>query len=92
MWCYQGKTVNKVRKLDAQEVYQDFSGPRAAQAVNDDMIDASLLTPMFIKFPVEDIKEPIEEWAERLKAGRFIVHLWTETVEEAGKCIDILRR
>lgn len=87
----RAKTVSKVRNLDVQEIYQDFSGPRTAQSIDEKMIEASLSTPMFIEFPVEDIKEPLEEWAERLKAGRFIVHLWAETVEEARKCIEILR-
>jgi hypothetical protein len=88
----RAKTVSMVKNLDVQEIYQDFSGPRTAQCIDDDMIEASLSTPMFIEFPLEDIQEPLEEWAERLKAGRFIVHLWTETVEEARRCIDILSK
>lgn len=84
--------VSRVKSLDVQEIYQDNRGPRIAESISDDLIAASLRTPLFIEFPVSHITQPLEEWAARLVPGRFVVHLWCSSIDEAKRCVHVLRK
>jgi len=88
----KAKVVSEVKGLTVQEILQDPNGPRIANEITDQLIEASLKTPLFIEFPVSDARDNFDALAERLALGRFIVHLFTESAEEAKIYVSKLRK
>jgi hypothetical protein len=88
----KAKVVSEVKGLTVQELYQDPNGPRIANEITDELIEASLKIPVYIEFPVSDAKDNLDALAERLALGRFIVHLFTESAEEAKFYVSKLRK
>jgi len=80
----KAKAVNEIKNLTVQEICQDPKGPKIADSISEELIETSLKTPIFLEFPAADIYvDRLDEIAENLSRGRFIVHLWTENIDEA---------
>lgn len=88
----KAKVVSEINGLTVQEILQDPNGPRIADNISDQLIEASLITPVFLEFPVSDIAERFDAITERLALGRFIVHLFVENEEDARYYTSRLRK
>jgi hypothetical protein len=86
------QAVSRIKGLDVQEIYQDAGEPRTGRSITPELVEASLRTPLFLEFPLADIEEPLEQWAEQLAGGRFIIHFWCDSAEEARHCVEVMRQ
>jgi len=87
----RASSVSRIKGLTVQEILQDPNGPNLLDCVDDDLINASLKTP--IEVAVDLCQAPnFDELLERMKQGRFIVHVHTETLTECQDVLAQIRR
>jgi len=89
----RARGVSRISGLTVQEILQDPNGPRLAESVDDDLIEASLRAP--IDFTVVGLNRESKDWREllaRLAEGRFIVHLEGDSAAEARELVRMVRR
>ena len=84
--------VSKIKGLILQEIFQYPNDPRIASRINERLVAAAAETPKFLELPLADVKENFDEMAEKLAAGRFILHLWSETADEAKRFLKKLKK
>lgn len=80
-------SVSYIKGLSVQEILQDPNGPNLLDCIDDDMIDASLRVP--IELGVNLCQAPnFDELLERLRQGRFIIHVNVETLDECRSLLE----
>ena len=87
----KAKVVSEIRGLTVQEIYQDPNGSKIADEITEELVEASLKVPIYIEFPASDTEGNFDEIQEKLAQGRFIVHLYAESAEEARDYLAKMR-
>ena len=88
----RAQKVSRIKGLTVQEIIQDPNGPRLVDYITDDLITASLETP--IDFGVYGLNREVKDLdaiLERLSEGRFIVRMIAETAPEAQRLVEKAR-
>jgi hypothetical protein len=87
----KSSVVNEIGGLSLQEISQDPNGPRIADSIDTTLIEDSLIHPLFLEFPIFNVAGSLDELAEKLSRGRFIVHLYVRDPDETKTYVDKLR-
>ena len=87
----RASSVSRIKGLSVQEILQDPNGPELLECVDDDLIDASLKAPIELGVNLSHAPD-FDELLERLRQGRFIVHVHTETLNECRNLLDRIRK
>lgn len=83
-------SVSQTKGTMIQEILQDPNGPKLLESIDDKLISASLETP--IDFGVNLLESPnLDEILERLRIGRFFIHIATETLSDCQRIIEKIR-
>lgn len=83
-------SVSWINGIIIQSLLQDPNGPRLLETVDEKLIKASLKAP--IDYRVNLLEAPDHAGIlERLRGGRFVVHLATETLSECKKAVKKIR-
>jgi len=88
----RARGVSNIEGLTVQEILQDPNGPRLAESVDDDLLEASLRTP--IDLTVFGLNRQTQDWRDllaRLAEGRFIVHLEADSAAEARALVSFAK-
>ena len=86
------RAVSMVRNLTVQQLTQDPNGPRIADCISDELIDASLCTPIHLMLSANQIQGSYEAFVEKLLRGRFILDLWVSNFDEGRWFVRQARR
>jgi len=87
----RAKSVSKIQGLSVQEILQDPNGPRLLESIDDDLVAASLEVPIDLGVNLLEASD-INSILERLRQGRFIVHIATETLSECQMWLEQIRK
>ncbi|MEX0777402.1 MAG: hypothetical protein WD042_16990 [Phycisphaeraceae bacterium] len=79
--------VCRVPGLAVQQVLQDSNGPRLEESIGDELIEASLDTPVHLGMNLAQCKSP-EAIVDRLCRGRFILEAFAPTCERARQLVQ----
>jgi hypothetical protein len=90
----QAKSVSKIKGLTVQEIFQDPNGPRLCDVVDEDLIEASMETPIQLDFNLRDLDlryvvDSIDSFLEKLIQGRFILRIELPNVDE---CVKLMKK
>lgn len=84
-------SASRIKGTMVQEILQDPNGPKLLESIDDGLISASLGTP--IDFGVNLLEsQNLDSILERLRNGRFIIHIATETLSDCQSAIEKIRR
>ena len=84
--------VSEVQTLTVQQITQDPNGQRTADSISDDLIAASLRTPIHLQMGFDHIKGSYEEFVEKLLRGRFMLDIWFPSIDAARRQVRQTRK
>ncbi len=85
----RANAVSRIRGLMLQQILQDPNGPRLEDWINDELIDASLRTPIHLGMNLAQCERP-ESIVERLSRGRFIIEANARSLEHARQLMELV--
>lgn len=83
--------ISGIPGLAVQQILQDPNGPRLEDSINEDLIAASLQTPIHLGMNLAQCPRP-EAIVEQLRRGRFIIEAVVPTPERARQLVDLACR
>ncbi len=83
-------SIGAIGGLAVQEIIQDPNGPRICDRIDDALVAASLSVPIDLA-PNVAAWDNVDELLDRMAAGRFILRVDAETIEEAREWVRKIR-
>lgn len=92
----RARAISSIKGLTVQEIQQDPNGPRIIDMIDDNLIAASLETPIDLHDLQRylDIKNKsyVNDILQKLRQGRFILYFETDTLRECQELVKYIHK
>jgi len=92
----RARAISSIKGLTVQEIQQDPNGPRIIDMIDDNLIAASLETPIDLhdlqRYLDIKNKSHLNNILQKLSQGRFILHFVTNTLRESQELVEYIRK